>query len=144
MMKKNFIIVLQPQTWQHFWFCNENTKFKFGEAVKHLAQLAGMQPYIFSKQDVEREKKWKEYQSIYNQYVNFYHNELLKNESYLAARDYLKIRSLNKEEVKKFKIGYVDKNPNFFKKINKEFSEQTLVETGLFYLDEKKNLCWKI
>ena len=33
--------------------------FKFGEAVKHLAQLAGMQPYIFSKQDEEREKSGK-------------------------------------------------------------------------------------
>ena len=29
---------------------------KFGEAVKYLAQLAGMQPYMFSKQDEEREK----------------------------------------------------------------------------------------
>ena len=123
-----------------FDFVMKTQNFKFGEAVKHLAQLAGMQPYIFSKQDEEREKKWKEYQSIYNQYVNFYHNELLKNESCLVARDYLKIRSLNKEEVKKFKIGYVDKNPNFFEKINKEFSEQTLVETGLFYLDEKKKI----
>ena len=47
---------------------------KFGEAVKHLAQLAGMQPYMFSKQDEEREKKWKEYLSIYSQYVNYYHN----------------------------------------------------------------------
>ena len=49
---------------------------RFGEAVKHLAQLAGMQPYMFSKKDEEREKKWNEYKSIYNEYVNFYHNEL--------------------------------------------------------------------
>ena len=123
-----------------FDFVMKTQNLKFGEAVKHLAQLAGMQPYIFSKQDEEREKKWKEYQSIYNQYVNFYHDELLKNESYSAARDYLKNRSLNKDEVKKFKIGYVDKNPNFFEKISKEFSEQALVETGLFYLDEKKRI----
>ena len=123
-----------------FDFIMKTQNFKFGEAVKHLAQLAGMQPYIFSKQDEEREKKWKEYQSIYNQYVDFYHDELLKNESYKDARDYLKKRSLNKDEVKKFKIGYVDKNPNFFEKISKEFSEQTLVETGLFYFDEKKKI----
>ena len=32
---------------------------KFGEAVKHLAQLAGMQPYLFSKKDEEREKNGK-------------------------------------------------------------------------------------
>ena len=121
-----------------FDFIMKTQNFKFGEAVKHLAQLAGMQPYIFSKQDEEREKKWKEYQSIYYQYVNFYHDELLKNESYRAARDYIKKRSLNKDDIKKFKIGYVDKNPKFFEKISKEFSEQTLAETGLFYFDEKK------
>ena len=54
---------------------------RFGEAVKHLANLAGMQPYMFSKQDEEREKKWKEYSVNFNQYVDFYHDELLKNEN---------------------------------------------------------------
>ena len=121
-----------------FDFIMKTQNFKFGEAVKHLAQLAGMQPYMFSKQDEEREKKWKEYLSIYSQYVDFYHNELLKNEAYSNARDYLKNRSLGKDEVKKFKIGYIEKNPNFFEKLKNEFSEQTLVESGLFYLDEKK------
>ena len=44
-----------------FDFVMKTQNLKFGEAVKHLAQLAGMQPYMFSKQDEEREKKWKEY-----------------------------------------------------------------------------------
>ena len=73
-----------------FDFVMKTQNFKFGEAVKHLAQLAGMQPYMFSKQDEEREKKWKEYLSIYSQYVDFYHSELLKNEKHSNARDYLK------------------------------------------------------
>ena len=123
-----------------FDFVMKMQNFKFGEAVKHLAQLAGMQPYMFSKQDEEREKKWKEYLSIYSQYVDFYHNELLKNETHSDAREYLKNRSLDKEQVKKFKIGYIEKNPNFFDKIKNEFSEQALVESGLFYLDEKKKI----
>jgi len=123
-----------------FDFIMKTQNFKFGEAVKHLAQLAGMQPYIFSKQDEEREKKWKEYLLIYNQYVDFYHNELLKNESYSNVRDYLKNRSLTKDEVKKFKIGYIEKNPNFFDKLKDQFSDQSLVESGLFYLDEKKKI----
>ena len=89
---------------------------------------------------MRKEKKWKEYQSIFSQYVDFYHNELLKNESYSVARDYLKNRSITKEEVKKFKIGYIQKNPNFFEKLKNNYSEQTLTETGLFYLDEKKKI----
>jgi DNA primase len=123
-----------------FDFVMKTQNFKFGEAVKHLAQLAGMQTYMFSKQDEEREKKWKEYLSLYSQYVDFYHDELLKNESYSNARDYLKNRSLGKDEVKKFKIGYIEKNPNFFDKIKNDFNEQALVESGLFYLDEKKKI----
>ncbi|MBD1167524.1 DNA primase, partial [Pelagibacterales bacterium SAG-MED09] len=123
-----------------FDFVMKTQNFRFGEAVKHLAQLAGMQPYMFSKQDEEREKKWKEYQSIFSQYVDFYHNELLKNETYSIARDYLKKRSLTKEEVKKFKIGYIEKKPNFFAKLKDNYSEQILAETGLFYLDEKKKI----
>ena len=120
-----------------FDFIMKTQNLKFGEAVKHLAQLAGMQPYMFSKQDEEREKNWKEYLSIYSQYVDFYHNELLKNETHTNVRDYLKNRSLGKEEVKKFKIGYIEKNPNFFDKLKNEFSGQALIESGLFYFDEK-------
>ena len=123
-----------------FDFIMKTQNLKFGEAVKSLANLAGMRPYTFSKQDEEREKKWKEYLSIYSQYVDFYHNELLKNETHSNARDYLKNRFLGKEEVKKFKMGYIEKNSNFFDKLKNEFSEQSLVESGLFYLDEKKKI----
>ena len=123
-----------------FDFVMKNQNLKFGETVKFLANLAGMRPHTFSKQDEEREKAWKEYSLIYNQYVQFYHDKLLKNDESNIAREYLKKRNLSKETVKKFKIGYVSKNPNFYEKMKKEFNEKTLVETGLFYLDEKKNI----
>ena len=121
-----------------FDFVMKTQNLRFGEAVKYLSNLAGMQPYMFSKQDEEREKKWKEYSSIFNRYVDFYHDELLKNESFSNVRDYLKNRSLTKNEVKKFKIGYIEKNPNFFEKLKEDFSIESIMETGLFYLDEKK------
>ena len=121
-----------------FDFVMKTQNLKFGEAVKSLANLAGMRPYTFSKQDEEREKNWQEYCSIYNQYVEFYHDEILKNEKAENARDYLKKRNLSKEEVKTFKIGYVERNPNFYQKLNNEFSEKALIESGLFYLDENK------
>ena len=123
-----------------FDFIMKTQNLRFGEAVKHLANLAGMQPYLFSKQDEEREKKWKEYALIFNKYTSFYHEELLKNENLTIVRDYLKGRSLGKDQVKKFKIGYIKKNPNFYEKLKDEFSEQTLLDTGLFYLDEKKKV----
>ncbi len=123
-----------------FDFIMKTQNLKFGEAVKYLANLAGMQPYMFSKEDEEREKKWKEYSTIFNQYVDFYHDQLLKNEACVSARNYLKNRSLDKDQVKKFKIGYIEKNPNFFEVLKKDFSLDSLIETGLFYLDEKKKI----
>jgi DNA primase len=123
-----------------FDFIMKTQNLKFGEAVKSLANLAGMRPYTFSKQDEEREKNWQEYCSIYNQYVEFYHDEILKNESITSARNYLKKRNLTKNEVKKFKIGFVEKNSNIYEKLKDEFSENALADSGLFYLDEKKNI----
>ena len=123
-----------------FDFVMKTQNLRFGEAVKHLANLAGMQPYIFSKQDEVREEKWKIYSAIFNQYVDYYHDELLKNENCSIARDYLKNRSLDKDQVKKFKIGYIEKNPNLFEKLKNNFNIDDLLETGLFYLDEKKKI----
>ena len=122
-----------------FDFVMKTQNLKFGEAVRYLANVAGMQPYMFSKQDEEREKKWKEYSSIYSRYVDYYHNELLKNEVHSNAREYLKNRSLGKEIVQKFKIGFVDYNSSFLEKYKDEFNENSLMETGLFYIDDKKN-----
>jgi len=124
-----------------FDFVMKTQNLRFGEAVKYLANIAGMQPYLFTKQDEEREKNWKEYLSIYSKYVDYYHDQLLKNEKLSNARDYLKNRSLGKNEVKRFKIGFVEKNPSFFDELKKEFGEKTLLESGLFYFDEKKKKC---
>ena len=123
-----------------FDFVMKTQNLKFSEAVKALASMAGMRPYTFSKQDEERERNWQKYSSIYNQYVSFYHDDLFKNEQANFAREYLKRRNLSKEEVMKFKLGYVNKNPNFFEKLKNKYDKKVLIESGLFYLDEKKQI----
>ena len=60
-----------------FDFLMKTKNYKFGEAVRELAQDAGMPAYRFTKQDDEREKKWKIYSSILEKYENFCHQELL-------------------------------------------------------------------
>ena len=123
-----------------FDFVMKTQNLKFGQVVKFLANLAGMQPYNFSKKDLEREKAWQKYSSIFNQYVQLYHDKLLTSENSNIAREYLRKRKLSKEEVNKFKIGYVEANPDFYEKLKKDFDEKTLIETGLFYFDEKKKI----
>ncbi len=121
-----------------FDFVMKTQNLKFGESVKYLANLAGMRPYTFSKEDEIREEKWNKYKVIYAKYVEFYHKDLFKNPLAKKAKDYLKNRSLTIEEVKKFKIGYVSTNEKFKEKIFKEFTESEIKETGLFYFDENK------
>ncbi len=121
-----------------FDFVMKTQNLKFGESVKYLANLAGMRPYTFSKEDEIREEKWNKYKLIYTKYVEFYHQDLFKNPLAKVAKDYLKNRNLTIEEVKKFKIGYVSNDENFKEKIFKEFTESEIKETGLFYFDENK------
>ena len=122
-----------------FDFIMKTQNLKFGEAVKYLANLAGMRPYTFTKKDEEREKQWNAYSEIFNLYVEFYHEELLKNQEYNFAREYLKNRNLSKKEVVNFRIGYVPSSPNFYENIKSKFDKKTIIDTGLFYFDEKKN-----
>ncbi len=121
-----------------FDFVMKTQNLKFGEAVKSLANLAGMRPYTFSKEDEIREKKWNNYKSIFNKYVDHYHNELLKNSNSILAKDYLKKRGLTKKEVQKFKIGFETNDLTFQENIFKEFKENEIKDTGLFYFDENK------
>ena len=121
-----------------FDFVMKTQNLKFGESVKYLANLAGMRPYTFSKEDQIREEKWIRYKLIYAKYVEFYHKDLFKNQKAKNAKDYLKNRGLTIDEVKKFKIGYVSNEENFKEDIFKEFSESEIKDTGLFYFDENK------
>ena len=119
-----------------FDFLMKTQNLKFGETVKILASEAGMRPYTFSKQDEEREKQWKIYSKILSEYKLFYHNEL-KNNPTPELRDYLSKRGILEKEINNFKIGYVPKYPSFYEKISKQYSEKDIVNSGLFYLDER-------
>ena len=121
-----------------FDFVMKTQNLRFGEAVKMLSNLAGMQPYTFSKQDEERENKWKLYKSICSNFSDFYKNELFKNKNSIRAKNYLKARGLSGIEVKNFNIGFVTEDLDFYDELKKNFDEEIIKDTGLFYFDEKK------
>ena len=120
-----------------FDFVMKTQNLKFGEAVKNLANLAGMRPYTFSKSDEEREKKWKNYNSIFQEYAKIKNYNLINSHSSENAKIYLKKRKLSLNEIKKFNIGYVD-DENYYEKFHNKFDDQAIKETGLFYFDERK------
>ncbi len=121
-----------------FDFVMKTQNLRFGEAVKFLANLAGMKPYTFSKQDEIREKEWNTYKEIYKNYVNYFHDELLKNNNSSDAKSYIKSRRLKLEDVKNFQLGFVTNEINFYDYLLKKFEKKDLNSSGIFYKDEKK------
>jgi DNA primase len=111
--------------------------YKFGEAVRALASDAGMPPFRFTKLDAEREDRWKIYKTILEKYSNFCHEELISGKNPLAL-NYLLNRKISKKEINFFNIGYADENKNFYEILKKDFNEKQIIESGIYYLDERK------
>jgi len=118
-----------------FDFLMKTKNYKFGEAVRELASNAGMQPYRFTKQDDERESRWKVYNSILEKYVNFCHEELI-SKKYSDILEYLNKRKITQKEISFFKIGYSSNKKYFYEKLKEEFSEKQIIASGIYYLDE--------
>ena len=119
-----------------FDFLMKTKSFGFGEAVKILASEAGMPEYKFSKMDTQKEKRFNSYKNIFKEYSEFFHNQIFRSENNLAL-NYLEKRGLSKEIIKEFKLGYVPWQNDFYKKLKKNFSEEEINLTGLFYINEK-------
>ena len=121
-----------------FDFLMKTKNYKFGEAVRALAAEAGLPPYRFTKHDEEKEKRWNIYKIILEKYSEFCYAELI-SEKYSEVINYLDKRNTSKKEFDYFKIGYSPQQNNFYERLSKEFSEEQIKLSGIFYLDEKRN-----
>ena len=119
-----------------FDFLMKTKSIGFGEAVRELASQAGMQPYRFSNFDKEKDLRFQTYKNIYNDYSNYFHNELF-NSSNKEALYYLNKRGLNNNIIKEFKLGYVPWKNNFYEDLSKKYSEENINLAGLYYKHDK-------
>jgi len=120
-----------------FDFLMKTKNYKFGEAVRTLAAQAGMQPFRFTKQDEEKQDRWKIYNAILEKYTSFCHQELISGD-HPEVLEYLNKRKTNKEEIIFFKIGYSSPKNDFYEKLKKEFDEKQIELSGIYYFDENK------
>ncbi len=119
-----------------FDFLMKTKSIGFGEAVKSLAAEAGMQPYRFSKFDEKKDLRFKTYKNILREYRdNFF--KKLNNETHREAIDYLTKRGLKKNTIEEFKLGYVPWKNDFYEKLLKNYSEDEINLTGLYYKSDK-------
>ena len=123
-----------------FDFLMRTQNLKFGEAVRSLANQAGLQPYRFTKQDEQREKEWNTYTEILSVYIERNRKNMMSsNISNKKVLDYLKKRNLDGKSIEEFNLGYVPFETRTFKNMKNQFDEKRLKDSGLFYLDERKN-----
>ena len=123
-----------------FDFLMKTQNLKFGEAVRSLANLAGLQPHRFTKQDEEREKNWNIYTDIYATYIESYKKNIVsKNYQNKKVFDYLKKRNLDSKVADEFNLAYVPFESKTYLNMKSKFEEKSLQDSGLFYLDERKN-----
>ncbi len=123
-----------------FDFLMKTQNLKFGEAVRSLANQAGLQPYRFTKQDEQREKDWNIYTEIYSIYIERNKKNIITSDiANKKILDYLKKRNLDRKSIEEFNLGYVPFDSKTFLEFNSQFDEKSLKDSGLFYLDERKN-----
>ncbi len=119
-----------------FDFLMKTQSMGFGEAVKILAAEAGMQQFRFTKVDREREEKYVIYKNILKDYKDYFHKELFKNEN-KEALDYLNSRKVKKDIIEEFKLGFVPWKNSFYDLIKKNYSNEDILKTGLFFISDK-------
>jgi DNA primase len=123
-----------------FDFLMKTKSHRFGDAVRTLAAEAGMEPFRFTKQDEEKENRWKVYKNILEKYVNFCHNELISGK-YPKITEYLTKRKITKKEILFFKIGFSSANNNFYDLLKEGVEDKQILNSGIYFFDENKKKC---
>ena len=124
-------------------FIMEYENYTFGEALKHLADRAGVElPKIeYSREVREKAEQRAELLEINKQAAQYYYYQL-RTEGGKTGYQYLSGRGLSEETMRKFGLGYSDKFGGglytFLK--SKGYSDERLRESGLFNVDERHGM----
>ena len=120
-------------------FVMKYENYTFAEALKFLAEKAGMQlpegeVSEESKRNADIRNKILEVNVLAARY--YYH--ILVNGNDKSGLDYFKGRELSDDTIKKFGLGYTGKKSSLYQYVkSKGYSDDILKETGLFVFDEK-------
>ena len=126
-----------------FNFIMEYENYTFGEALKHLADRAGVElPQIeYSKEVREKAQERAELLEINKQAAQYFYYQL-RTEKSTQGYQYLTGRGLSEETMRKFGLGYSDKFGGglyqFLK--SKGYGDDRLRESGLFNVDERHGM----
>lgn len=123
-----------------FTFVMKHENMTFTEAVKHLAEKAGVDlpEQEYSPEEKRRADIKTQLLEIHKEAALYFHR-LLKSEKGVRAYEYLKDRGLSDETIKNFGLGYSSNySDDLYKYIKgKGYSDEVMKESGLFSYSEK-------
>ena len=123
-----------------FTFIMNYENYSFGEAIKMLADKAGVQLPEFedSRENRERESRRQKLLDINKEAANYFYFQL-RSPQVGVGMDYFRRRMLSEETMKKFALGYSNKTSNdlcnYLK--HKGFSDELIRESGVAVFNEK-------
>jgi len=126
-------------------FVMEAEKLSYVEAVKYLAQRAGMElPEELDSDSLRRERELKERMYAACREAALYYHDMLMGEEGKEARAYLIRRGIDGATVKKFGLGYA---PGGWEALTehlgkKGYSQEELIAAGLAVRARDKNRCY--
>ena len=116
-----------------FDFAMKLENINFGEAVKLLAQRAGMQPYRFTKEDEKIEKETQRVQRLFQLFFDECKRKL-NNDFKQTHLKYLLDRGLTNDTINFFNLGFCENSKLIQDQLLKDgFTSEELVNSGLFY-----------
>ena len=116
-----------------FDFAMKLENINFGEAVKLLAQRAGMQPYRFTKEDEKIEKETQRVQRLFQLFFDECKRKL-NNDFKQTHLKYLLDRGLTNDTINFFNLGFCENSKLTQDQLLKDgFTSEELVNSGLFY-----------
>lgn len=126
-----------------FNFIMEYENYTFGEALKHLADRAGVElPKIEYSREVRQKAQEKAELLEINKQAGQYFYYQLRTEKGQTGLDYLKNRGLSEETMRKFGLGYSDRaGGGLYRYLKaKGYPDDRLRESGLFNVDERHGM----
>jgi DNA primase len=143
----SFFVYPEQQSWHCFGACNtggdvfsflmKKEGYDFGEALRVLAERAGVELPSYRREDQHREEK-DVYFRMNEAAAVWFHNNLLNAPAAEKARQYVARRGYSQQTVTDFTLGYAPNEWEALKKylLEKEFEEKDLVTGGLLYQNE--------
>jgi len=145
----SFIVSPDRQTWRCFGQCSEGGDvisfvmkkegWDFGEALRSLAERAGVKLEPFRAQKPEEKEEHERLRGLLEEAVTFYRHQLVSTPAGKLALDYLhEKRRLSDATLETFGLGYAPDSWDAALKhfTAKGYSEQELIDTGLLTVRE--------